>query len=238
MNFDMKNFRIESAIIAAGLLLAGIFIYMGFCTFADRDRSVQVKGFSERIVEADKVTWPIRYKSIGEDLSALYAEQNNAKTKIIAFLTRNGIPQKDITVSAPNVTDYATQDYKPENIHARFSIDITITISTAKVKLVRQLSYRMNELLKMGVTINNNNAYDNTITYSFNSLDKIKPAMIEASTKNAREAAEKFAKDSGSKLGKIKSATQGYFSIDDRDQFTPWKKVVRVVTSVDYYLKN
>lgn len=234
----MKNYRVESIIISAGLLLAGLFIYLGFCTFADRDRSVQVKGFSERIVEADKVTWPIGYRTIGDDLSSLYTESNNAKGKVISFLTKNGIPAADIAVSAPKVTDFATQEYKPDNIQTRFVIDIVITVSTKQVNLVRKLSYRMNELLKMGITINNNNNYESNITYSFNGLDKIKPAMIESSTKNAREAAEKFAKDSDSKLGKIRSATQGYFSVEDRDQYTPWKKVVRVVTNVTYYLKN
>ena len=62
--------------------------------------------------------------------------------------------------------------------------------------------------------------------------------MIEQATKNAREAAEKFAKDSESKLGKIKSAQQGLFSIEDRDSNTPYIKEVRVVTTVDYYLDN
>ena len=76
------------------------------------------------------------------------------------------------------------------------------------------------------------------MTYEYTILDKIKPEMIEASTKNAREAAEKFAKDSGSKLGKIKNASQGYFSIENRDNNTPWIKKIRVVTSVSYYLKN
>ncbi len=62
--------------------------------------------------------------------------------------------------------------------------------------------------------------------------------MIEEATKNAREVAQKFAADSGSRLGKIKSANQGVFSIENRDSNTPYIKKIRVVTSVTYYLKN
>ena len=62
--------------------------------------------------------------------------------------------------------------------------------------------------------------------------------MIEEATKNAREVAEKFAKDSDSRVGKIKSAKQGVFSITDRDQNTPFVKNVRVVTTIDYFIKD
>ena len=76
------------------------------------------------------------------------------------------------------------------------------------------------------------------MSYEFTGLNDIKPQMIEDATKNARAAAEKFAKDSDSKLGKIKSASQGQFTIANRDENTPYIKSVRVVTTVTYYLKN
>ena len=96
---------------------------------------------------------------------------------------------------------------------------------------------RMGELLKQGIAISAND-YDTRVQYEFTSLNKIKPQMIEEATKNAREAAEKFAKDSDSKLGKIKNASQGLFTIEDRDPSTPYIKKVRVVTSVDFFLEN
>jgi hypothetical protein len=76
------------------------------------------------------------------------------------------------------------------------------------------------------------------VSYEFTGLNDIKPEMIEEATKNAREVAEKFATDSNSKLGKIRNASQGQFSISDRDANTPYIKKVRVVTTVNYYLKN
>lgn len=233
----MKNLKIEAIIVSLGLIILGSLVYLGLQKFAERDRSVWVKGFNERIVKADNATWPIRYKKMDNSLENLYANQADAKKKIMSFLTTNGISETDINVSAPKVTDYETVEYKPENIKSRYSIEMTITVSSNKVDLVHDLTYRTNELIREGVSLRNND-YEESITYSFNGLDKLKPEMIEASTKNAREAAEKFAKDSGSKLGKIRQATQGYFSIDNRDEFTPWMKKVRVVTSVSYYLKN
>jgi hypothetical protein len=62
--------------------------------------------------------------------------------------------------------------------------------------------------------------------------------MIEESTKKAREIALKFAKDSNSKLGKIKKARQGQFSIYNRDKNTSHIKTVRVVSTVEYYLDD
>ena len=234
----MKNLRTESIILAVGLLLAGLLVYEGFDSMAERDRSVDVRGFSERIVNADKATWPISYKAFGNDLDMLYVNADEAKHKIISFLTKAGIAPEDIASSAPRVTDYNATDYKPDNIKTRYMIQMCITVSTKKVKTVRELTYRIPELIREGISIVNNDYDANQLTYEYTGLEKIKPAMIEASTKNAREAAEKFAKDSGSKLGKIRKASQGYFSIENRDNNTPWIKKVRVVTSVSYYLKN
>ena len=69
-------------------------------------------------------------------------------------------------------------------------------------------------------------------------MNSIKPQMIEEATKNARAAAEKFAKDSESKLGKIKTANQGLFTIENVDEYTPNVKHVRVVTNVTYFLED
>ena len=111
-----------------------------------------------------------------------------------------------------------------------------VTVCTDKVDEVIRLQSRQGELLQKGIAMTNNWEYQTV--YSFTKLNEIKPSMIETATKNARETAEKFAADSESKLGKIKRATQGQFSITDRDGNTPYMKNVRVVTSVDYYLKD
>ena len=100
---------------------------------------------------------------------------------------------------------------------------------------VRKLIPKQADLLARGVAIVND--YNYQITYGYTGLNDIKPQMIQEATANAREAAIKFAEDSKNKVGKIKTASQGQFSITDKDQNTPYIKKIRVVTSVDYYLK-
>ena len=111
------------------------------------------------------------------------------------------------------------------------------TVSTSQVDRVRSLIPRVGELLAKGVAISGDE-YSNQVQYDFTKLNAIKPQMIAEATKKAREAADKFAKDSDSKIGKIKSASQGLFEIDDRDQYTPYIKKVRVVTSLNFYIEN
>ena len=94
------------------------------------------------------------------------------------------------------------------------------------------------ELLKRGIVTGGGSQWENPVEFKYEGLNSIKPQMIEDATRNAREVAQKFAKDSGSRLGKIKTANQGTFSIENRDSNTPYIKRVRVVTSVTYYLKN
>lgn len=234
----MKNYRIEAAIVAAGLFLLGLFLYFGLGTFAERDRYVSVRGLAEREVKADHVIWPITYKITGNDLQQLYDNINADNEKIVRFLTANGMSKGEITVAAPQLVDLKADRYSNQlGVVDRYNVTSVITVSTGKVDAACALMSRMGELLKEGVAIAASD-YGNSVSYEFNGLNKIKPDMIQEATRNAREAALKFAQDSESELGKIKNATQGLFSIEDRDQYTPYVKNVRVVTSVDYYLES
>jgi len=235
----MKGYRIESVILAAGMLLVGLCIYWGLSAFAANDRIVSVRGLAEREVKADHVIWPIVYKTTGNDLQNLYADIHAKSRQITGFLTQNGIAQSDVSVGAPKIFDRMAETYASSDAAKmdRYNVTVVITVSSTKVEQVRGLMPRMGELLKQGIAISAGD-YDSQVRYEFTSLNKIKPQMIAEATKNAREAAGKFASDSESKLGKIKNASQGLFTIEDRDQYTPYIKNVRVVTSVDYYLKN
>jgi hypothetical protein len=70
--------------------------------------------------------------------------------------------------------------------------------------------------------------------YVYNQLNEIKPAMIQEATKNARIAGEQFSRDSQTSLGKLRNASQGWFQVENRDDATPERKVVRVVVDVNY----
>ncbi len=96
---------------------------------------------------------------------------------------------------------------------------------------------KIEELGKQGVTFKSD-AYENRVEYIYSKLNDLKPSMLKEATLNARVAAQTFADDSKSKLGKIKSASQGQFSISERDKNTPHMKSVRVVSTVVYYLND
>lgn len=233
----MKNLRIEAIILAIGLMLTGYFIKSGFDTLASRDRVVTVKGLAEMEVPADKVTWPLMYKSLGNNLPALYDQINNTNQKITAFLTSKGINADEISINAPEILDLEAERYGNNDKPYRYNVTTVITVTSNKVDLVRGLIASQGELLKQGIAISGGD-YRYNVSYDYTSLNKIKPQMIEEATKNARAAAEKFAKDSESELGKIKKAYQGQFSISDRDANTPYIKKVRVVTTIDYSLED
>ena len=111
-----------------------------------------------------------------------------------------------------------------------------ITVASGQVEKVNSLMRSQMELMKKGVTLNQD--YEYRTVYEYTSLNDIKPETIAQATRSASEAADKFAQDSHSKVGSIKTASQGQFSITDRDSFTPWIKNVRVVTTVTYYLQD
>ncbi|MDD2512070.1 MAG: SIMPL domain-containing protein [Proteiniphilum sp.] len=233
----MQNRIIEAAILAAGLALIGIMIHAGISNFKDRDRVVSVKGLAEMEVPADKVVWPLMYKDLGNDLVTLY---NNIQTKnstIVAFLKANGISREEISVAPPEIIDMEAERYNTQSHPYRYNATSVITVTSTNVEKVRRLISEQTELLKQGVAITAGD-YRYNIVYEFTGLNQIKPQMIEEATKNARLSAEKFALDSGSKLGKIRDASQGQFSITDRDANTPYIKNIRVVTTINYYLKN
>lgn len=227
---------IAAGVLAVGLLALGLCIRGGLKSFNDSQRIVEVRGLSEREVPADQVTWPISFKLTGNELPAIYAQVTSTDNVIVEFLRSNGIAEKDISVSAPQVNDLSADRYNSQPIPFNYSVTSVVTVSSSQVDKVRALINRQGELLQKGIPISTD--YSNPITYKFTGLNAIKPEMIAEATKNAREAAEKFASDSDSKIGKIKEARQGQFEVNDRDSYTPYIKTVRVVTKLVYYLED
>lgn len=233
----MKHYLWETLLLSLGLAVLGLFVYFGLNSLGNRERVVAVRGLAEREVKADRVIWPVVYKTTGNDLPALYGQLNDVSAKIRAFLFENGIPATDISTGAPEIVDLRADRYNTNRVADRYNVTLVTTVVTGKVDAARSLMSRMGELLKSGIAISAND-YGNQVQYEFNGLNAIKPAMIEEATHNARKAAEQFAKDSESELGKIKSASQGLFTVSDRDSYTPYVKRVRVVTTVNFYLGN
>lgn len=224
-------------LLGIGLLLLGIEIKLGLESISDNQRIVTVRGLCEKEVEANKVTWPIVSKEVGNDLSSIYTNIEKTNKSILSFLNENGIKEEEISVNPPQVIDLQADRYNNSTIPFRYNVTNVIVVTSSKVDKVNELIKRQTELLKEGIAIVAGD-YQYQIRYEYTDLNSIKPEMIAEATQNAREAALKFADDSKSKLGKIKTASQGQFSIEDRDQYTPYIKKIRVVSTIVYYLKD
>lgn len=225
-----------AVVVALGLLALGLCIRSGLRAIPDSQRTVDVRGLATREVPANRVTWPIVFKQVGNDLPTVYEQVSSTNDAIVKYLKDNGISDSDISISAPSMTDLTTDRYNTQPIPYNYSVQSVVTVSSDKVDKVRELINRQGELLRQGIAIQSDYSYP--ITYEYTELNSIKPEMIAEATANARQAADKFAEDSNSELGKIKTASQGQFSISDRDQYTPNIKTVRVVTSITYYLED
>lgn len=226
---------LAAIILGAAILSFGMYSSVKY--FKSYDRVVSVKGLAEKEVLANRVIWPIAFKEIGNDLAALYSSIN-AKNKIIKeYLVSNGLDETEISVSAPQIVDMNAERYQSQPTSYRYNITSVLTVTSEKVDLVIKLISSQSDLLQKGVALSTGD-YQFITQYLYTKLNEIKPVMIEEATKNAREAADKFAKDSNSRLGKIKNANQGQFSINDRDANSPHIKVVRVVSTVEYLLRD
>ena len=235
MKIDLK--LLQAAILAVSIAFLGLCIKWGIDDFANKDRNVTVKGLAEKEVEADKVTWPIPTKELGNDLPELYQRINTTTAKVKAFLKQHGIKDDEINVNAPVVIDLNADQYSNNNRGFRYNITSTITVTSQNVKLVRSIMAKQGELLKQGVAVLDG-GYENRITYEYVGFKKMKPQMMQEAIKNAEATAQEFATNSNSKLNKITKADQGQFSIDDRDANTPYIKKVRVVTTITYSLTD
>lgn len=228
----MKN-QIGAIIVAIGIALSGYFIYLGIESFAAKDRVVNAKGLSERMVMADKAIWTISFGLLGNDVQVLYTHLEPQKKAIIKFLNKNGISDDEIVLSPSTISDRSTWydwDKKQGSIE-RYSLTGNMTIVSSDVEKLRQLQLRQLDLLNVGVILDNS-----YIRYEYTGLNDLKPEMVEEATVNARIVANKFAEDANAKLGNLKSARQGQFEIES-DDVMPHMRKVRVVTTMEYYLK-
>jgi hypothetical protein len=223
--------------LGLGIVIGGYFIGDAVYKIRSSERYVTVKGLAERIVGADLAIWPITFQETGNDLSKLQRKVDLNRKLIREFLVTTGFDSAELSELPPQITDFQADRYAHDKVKReyRYMAQATLTLRTSKVSLVKQAMGRSGELVSKGIVMVAEEYYRST-GFLFTGLNKIKPEMIAEATKNARKAAEQFAKDSGSKVGTIRKAQQGLFSIEDRDRNTPDQKKVRVVTTVEYFL--
>ena len=223
--------------IFLGLTALGYFIASSPAKFKQHERSVSVKGLSEREVPANVVIWPINFSAASDDIGQLYQALQKDADQILSFLKSQGFTDGAFTVSPPIVTDKLARNYTNQAIELRYVAQQSVTVYSNQIELVRLAQSKLAELGKSGIVFIGND-YETATEYIFTGLNDLKPAMVEEATRNAREVALRFAKDSNSELGKIKTARQGQFSITSRDKNNPHFKKVRVVSTIEYYLSD
>ena len=237
-NKNMMNALFLGILICIGLIALGYQLSKGMVHLKSLDRTVTVKGLSEREVSANIAIWPITFHEAGNDLNQLFSNIQQKNALIITFLKNNGFKTEEISVAPPGILDKQAEGFSgSENIKFRYSGNSSLTVYSENVDNVRQAMNKLVELGKQGIAFARQ-GYQMQTEFIFTKLNEIKPEMVEEATKNAREVAEKFATDSNSKLGKIKKARQGQFSISNRDKNTPYIKNVRVVSTIEYYLSD
>lgn len=246
----MERGTVSALILAGGIALAGIVVGIGVSRVRTTDRYVTVKGVAEREVRADVAIWPLHVVGADNDLSAAQAKLARSIAGVRQFLARNGIDTTQVELTGFGVSDAQAQQYGGDRAPAnRFVVRQTLLVRSSQPEQVRGASQRIGELAAIGVVVSSGaggeyGGQGSGPTFLFTKLNDVKPAMIAEATTRAREAAEQFARDSRSELAGIRKANQGIFEITGREQAPgvmsegQVAKVVRVVTTVEYFLRD
>lgn len=241
---EQKNRLALAGIIAVGLALGGFFPGRYYYKARILNRTVTVKGLAEKEVKADIAVWNIKFIRAGGNLEALRRSLQSDQKAVAKFLSEGGMENEEILPGQLETNDLMANPYRSERIKSenRYILKQTVTVRTGKVDEIEKLVGRTEELLKQGV-IFEGSSYPPAISYLFTKLNDVKPDMLREATSNAKTAAKEFAKNSGAKVGGIKSARQGQFSIlplyqTPNAQETQQKdKKLRVVSTVEYFLR-
>lgn len=230
-------------ILAVAIIFAASAIQTGLKEFRSIDRTVMMKGLAERDVVADLAIWNLSYTETGNDLTALQDTMDRKGQLIERFLKNNGLSDEEFELQNVRVQDLMAQSYRQNNAMVnRYILTQSYLVRTNNIDAVAAASKKLGDLIRQGVVFAQNSS--GAPTYLYTKLNEVKPEMIAEATKNAREAAQEFAKNSGQKVGSIKYASQGVFQIRPRDQSFSQpesqqkNKTVRVVSTIHFYLED
>ncbi len=237
---ETRRWLASAGVITLGLIAGGYLLGNGLVRAREADRSVTVRGLAERDVTADLATWTLAYSAKAGDLATAQAEADQDSAAIRSFFREVGFPAEALQPAGVTVSQYSNNGVQ------EFTVRQNMTLRSNDIKRAQEAARRQFELVRRGVALEDGSG----MAYKFTGLNAIKPPMIAQATKDARASAEQFAQDSGTSVGSIKSASQGYFSIAPRDgdsgadgegggggaTDSPYKRV-RVVTTIDFYLR-
>ncbi len=244
MTEDNKVRLAGAAALALGLAAAGYFPGRYFYKAKALERTVTVKGLAEREVKADIAVWNIKFIRSGGNLVSLLTKLLADQKAVNKFLSDGGLEPGEAHAGRLETNDLLANPYRSERVASenRYILKLTVTVRTPKVDAIEKLVGRTEELLKQGVLFEGE-SYPPAVSYLFTRLNEVKPQMLKEATANALQAAEEFARNSGARVGKIKSASQGQFTVlplyqtPDAQEAQQKEKTLRVVSTLEYYLK-
>ena len=235
--------------VVSGYLLAG-----GVKTLRANTRHVVVKGLAVREVHADRAILTVFVQSGGPDRAATLPIVDAGQKRVVEALKALGFKDGEVTLGQWQ-TETERSEFTAEELNANpklarhtFTTKASVQVETASVDAAQSAYRGINDLM----TRTQGAVTGAAVNFSYTQLGSIRAAMIAEATRDARNAALQFAQDSGSKVGVIREATQGVFSVADRgapvasagdrpaeegaSAGSSLEKSVRVVTSVDYEL--
>ncbi len=235
-----------------GLVVGGWLLGAQIKAIRLADRYVTVKGLVERTVRSDTAIWAVTFKEAGGDLPAVFARSETDKAAVLKFFADQGMTPQEVTAGQIQVTDKQANEYGGNQAGPRYIVQQTVTVHSNDVDKVARAGQKTSDLVQAGIVVGGQNGQGG-ISYLFTGLNALKPDMITEATRNARASADRFAADSGSQVGSIRSANQGVFSISPVDAGSAaaandeapgeqqgadasLMKKVRVVATIDYYL--
>lgn len=215
-------------VFSIGLVASSIIFSLAFCyTRSSALEYISVKGLAEREVDANVGIWNMKFESVDNDLEQVNRQIKKQTEILVGFLKQQGFVDKEIIYGAPELRNHSKYDSKS----IKYPIEMEVTVHSPNVFLVYETVQKSQELMKLGVCLSYHR-YDGPAKFIFTDLNAIKPSMIQEATINAKKAAKQFATDANVRLGKLRKASQGTFSIEKTH--LPTKKKVRVVTQMEY----
>jgi hypothetical protein len=245
-----STYMIVAFILACGLALSGYLLSFTIYRSQVANDTVSVKGLAEKEVQADWAQVDVYFTR--EELLSKQEYDTTGHHKIIAKLYRQIDSDRKIIENSfrslgflkteisdielyPDSKDFRGEDGK--HTDTKITVRGKLTIESKQVFAIQKLDSAMSNLMSKGITVATGQE-----KYHFSKLNDIKPEMIRKAMAAARVAAKELAGNTGVKLGRIKSANQGRFSIVDKGEdygdTDRIDKKVRVVTEIKFYLDS
>jgi hypothetical protein len=231
-----RPFAVLGTLLALGFTLFGAQISRALRRGKEFERYLTVRGLSEREVQANQAVWPIHFSNLANDLAALKEGMQRDRGIVFDYLREQGIGTNEVSIGLPSVTDRADQKVQADFASLqRFRGTTTIVVRSSAVERVKGAIQHADLLLERGISLSESEG--GRPQFLFTGVNATKPDMIREATANARAAAEQFAQDSRTHVGAIRHASQGVLEIDDRDPASPERKLLRVVTTVEFFVE-